>query len=122
MKPFTTNIEKDTIKNNYYRKVIYTDKYQQIVLMSLDVGEYIHKEKHNATQFFRIEQGNGIAIIDNKSIKLVDGVALVVPPHTWHEIINNSKTQKLKLYTIYSPPEHNQNEVNKRQPQSYADN
>lgn len=114
---FNINIERETINNNNYRKILYTNKNQQIVLMSLDVGEYIHREKHNVSQFFRIEQGTGIAILNNKKIRLSDGVVLVVPPNTWHKIINSSKTKKLKLYTIYSPPEHKPTDFNKRQPE-----
>jgi mannose-6-phosphate isomerase-like protein (cupin superfamily) len=113
-KTFTINIEKASIKNNNYRKVIYTDTNQQIVLMSLNKGEYIHKEKHNGTQFFRVESGKGVAIIDGKKIQLKDGISISVPKNIYHEIINTSD-QKLKLYTIYSPPQHKPNEINKRQ-------
>lgn len=122
------NIEKETIKNKNYRKIIYTDKYQQIVLMSLNHGEYIHNEKHKATQFFRIESGNGYAEIkvsgntklsDNissiKKIILKDGMSLSVPPNTFHKIVNTD-TKPLKLYTIYSPPVHDITDFDKRQP------
>lgn len=113
---FSINIEKDTLQNNNYRKVIYTDSNQQIALMSLNVGENIHKEKHSGSQFFRIESGNGVAIIKNKTIRLKDGISLTVPKNTLHEIINTSKTKELKLYTIYSPPQHKHGKINKRQP------
>ena len=98
-KVFSINIEKETINNKNYRKVIYTDSKQQIVLMSLNPGEYIHRETHNGTQFFRIEQGTGIAEIGTirKKIKLKDGISLSVPPKTLHKIINTSKTQPLKI-------------------------
>jgi mannose-6-phosphate isomerase-like protein (cupin superfamily) len=117
-KVFSINIEKETINNKNYRKVIYTDSKQQIVLMSLNPGEYIHRETHNGTQFFRIEQGTGIAEIGTirKKIKLKDGISLSVPPKTLHKIINTSKTQTLKIYTIYSPPQHKPNDIDKRQP------
>lgn len=117
---FYTNIEDKTIANKYYRKVIYTDKFQQLVLMSLNPGEYIHREKHDGTQFFRIEKGNGIAEVgtNNKKIKLKDGISLTIPPNVLHKIINNSKTEILKMYTIYSPPQHNPNTINKRQPEN----
>lgn len=111
------NIEKETIKNTNYRNVIYTDKYQQLVLMCLNVGEFIHLEKHVGTQFFRIEKGSGIAEIGIKKNKflLKDGISLTVPPNTLHKIINTNKTEPLKLYTIYSPPQHKPNEITKRQ-------
>ena len=116
-KVFSINIEKETINNKNYRKVIYTDSKQQIVLMSLNPGEYIHREAHNGTQFFRIEQGTGIAEIGTirKKIKLKDGISLSVPPKTLHKIINTSKTQTLKIYTIYSPPQHKPTDLNNRQ-------
>jgi mannose-6-phosphate isomerase-like protein (cupin superfamily) len=111
---FCINIEKETIKNKLYRKVIYTDKNQQIVLMSLNMGEYIPMETHKVTQFFRIESGKGYAEIDNKKIILKDGFSLSVPPNTNHKIVNTSKLP-LKLYTIYSPPVHGADEQDKRQ-------
>ena len=115
---FSINIEKETIKNNNFRKVIYTDKYQQIALMSLKPGEYIHRETHKGTQFFRIEKGNGIAEIGlTKKVKLIDGISLTVPPNVLHKIINpeNSK-ENLRFYTIYSPPQHKHGIIDKRQP------
>lgn len=102
------NIEKDTKKNKNYRKVIHTikDKFQ-LVLMSLNVGEDIPMETHKkVTQFIRIEQGYGLAIIGNKKYKLRDGSAITIAPNTPHYIKNTSKTKPLKLYSIYVPPEH----------------
>lgn len=110
-----TNIEKDTLNNNNYRKVIYTNSFQQVVLMSLNIGEYIHKEEHHGSQFFRIEDGEGLAIIDEKRKILKNGVVIVVPPNTKHYIKNTSKTKPLKLYSIYSPPQHKPNTLDKRQ-------
>lgn len=117
----TINIEKKTLSNNNYRNVIYTNKHQQLVLMSLNVGEYIHMEKHNGSQFFRIESGTGIAIINDKKYKLFDGVSLIVPQNTCHKIVNTSKTDKLKMYTVYSPPQHKQGEIDRRQTRSDMD-
>ena len=114
-KPHHFNIEKETLKNTNYRKVVYTDKYQQLVLMSLNPKEYIHLEKHNATQFFRVEKGKGVAKVGGKDIKLKDGVSVTVPPNTFHKIINTGSVP-LKLYTIYSPPQHKPGTVDKRQP------
>ena len=116
---FNINIENKTLKNKNYRKVIYTDKYQQIVLMSLNVGEYIDRERHAATQFFRIESGNGIAKIGRKKVILKDGVSLTIPQNTYHTITNTSKTLPLKLYTIYSPAQHKHGAVDKRQPDDH---
>ena len=114
-KPHHFNIEKETLKNTNYRKVVYTDKYQQLVLMSLNPKEYIHLEKHNATQFFRVEKGKGIAKVGGKKMKLKDGMSVTVPPNTFHKIINTGRAP-LKLYTIYSPPQHKPGTVDKRQP------
>jgi mannose-6-phosphate isomerase-like protein (cupin superfamily) len=111
------NIEKETLKNNNYRKVLYTvPGKNQLVLMSLNVGEDIPEEIHNnVSQFFRIESGNGYALINNKKYKLKDGVSLIVPPGVKHYIKNNSKKEKLKLYTLYSPEIHKQGHIDKRQ-------
>lgn len=107
MKGFRTNIEKETLENESFRKVLYTGKNSQLVLMSLlpgeDIGMEVHKEND---QFFRFEQGEGKCTIDGNEYVLADGVALVVPAGAEHNIINTSKTEKLKVYTIYSPPHH----------------
>ena len=112
-----TNIEQQTLKNKNYRKVIYTDKYQQTVVMSLNIGEYINRETHKGTQFLRIEQGRGVAEIgkQRKQYRLKNGIALIVPPNTLHKIINTSKKEALKLYSIYTPPQHAHLQINKRQ-------
>lgn len=103
------NIEKKTRSNSFYRKVIFTTKTIQLVLMSLKPGIEIGKEKHSkTTQFIRIEKGTGIAIIRNKKLPLKDGDAIMIKPNTYHNIINTGKTP-LKLYTLYSPPEHGSN-------------
>ena len=114
---FVNNIEKLTLENSNYRKVIYTGNYSQLVLMCLKPGENIHKEVHpTVDQFFRIEQGNGIAIINNKKYKLYDGIGLIIPAGYKHQIINTSKTKELKLYTIYTPPEHKDKLIQKDKP------
>lgn len=112
---FRVNIENTTKKNKHYRKVIYTDKFQQIALMSINVGESISQEKHSGTQFFRVESGKGTGLINNKKILLSDGISLVVPYNTLHTITNTSKTLPLKLYTIYTPPQHKHNTISARQ-------
>lgn len=107
MNGYNTNIEKSALENSNYRKVLYTGKHSQLVLMSLkpkeDIGMEIHPE---SDQFFRIEKGQGICIIDNNEYSISDGAAVVVPAGTMHNVINTSDTEDLKLYTIYCPPHH----------------
>jgi len=107
MKGFCINIEKATLENNNFRKVLYTSKHSQLVLMSLkpmeDIGMEVHEEND---QFFRFEKGEGKCLIDGNEYELSDGVAVVVPAGAQHNIINTSKTDDLKLYTIYSPAHH----------------
>lgn len=106
MKGYISNIEKDTLENENYRKVLYTAKNSQLVLMSLLPGEEIGEEVHDLDQFLRIESGHGEAVIDGVSHDIEDGSAIVVPAGANHNIINTSDTDKLKLYSIYSPAEH----------------
>lgn len=107
MKGFYNNIEKDTLENNNFRKVLYTGKNSQLVLMSLKPGEEIGSEVHDENdQFFRFEKGRGRGIIDGNEYNLEDGVAMVVPAGSDHNIINTSETEDLKFYTIYSPAHH----------------
>ncbi len=107
MKGYVINIEKDTLENNNFRKVLYTGKHSQLVLMSLQPNEEIGMEVHTDNdQFFRFEKGQGKCIIDGNEYELGNGVAVVVPSGAQHNIINTSDTQDLKLYTIYSPAHH----------------
>ncbi len=107
MKGFCTDIEKATLENGNFRKVLYTSKHSQLVLMSLKPGEDIGMEVHEENdQFFRFERGQGTCVIDGNDYELGDGVAVVVPAGAQHNIINTSKTEDLKLYTIYSPAHH----------------
>jgi len=118
MKPEHLDIEKATLKNNNYRKVIYTvPGKNQVVLMSLNVGEDIPMEIHpTISQFIRVESGRGYAMIDGKKYTLKNGYVVTVPPGLKHYIKNTSKTDKLKLYTVYSPDNHPPKHVDKRQP------
>lgn len=110
--PYYDNIEEASISNKAYRKVVYTDTNIQVVLMNLKPKVNIGMEVHSdTTQFFRIEKGSGLAIINGKGYILTDGVALVVPPGAKHDIINTSSSEDLHLYTIYSPPHHPPNLV-----------
>jgi mannose-6-phosphate isomerase-like protein (cupin superfamily) len=107
------NIEKQTLKNKYYRKVIFTTKNMQLVLMFIPSGQDIGIEKHKKrSQFIRVESGKGKAIIGRKIHRLRDGDALIIPPNRYHNIINTGN-KPLRLYTIYTPPEHPKNRKQK---------
>ena len=107
MKGFHINIEKETLENNNFRKVLYTVKHSQLVLMSLKPKEEIGMEVHpDNDQFFRFEKGQGKVIIDGNEYEVSDGFAVVVPSGAQHNVINTSETDDLKLYTIYSPAHH----------------
>lgn len=107
MKWFFTDIEKDTLENENFRKVLYTGKWSQLVLMSLKPREEIGMEVHTGNdQFFRFEAGKGLCIIDGNEYEVTDGSAIIVPMGAQHNVINISDTEPLKMYTIYSPPHH----------------
>ena len=107
MKGFKSNIEKDTQENTNFRKVVYTGKHLQLVLMTLQVGEDIGEETHPDTdQFFRFESGSGKCIIDTTEYLVKPGDAIVVPSGAKHNIINTDPETELKMYTIYGPPNH----------------
>jgi len=107
MKGYVTNIENDTLSNENFRKVLYTAKHSQLVLMSLRPKEEIGMEVHPENdQFFRIEKGTGKCIIDGNEYEISDGTAIVVPAGAQHNVINTSDREELKLYTIYSPAHH----------------
>lgn len=110
------NIQDMTLNNNYFRKVIDTTAYQQLVLMSIKPHEEIGKEIHQYnTQFIRIESGQCKAMIENKYFDLKKDDFVIVPPNKLHNIINTS-TKPLKLYTIYSPPHHPYNRIDINKP------
>lgn len=106
MKGFLINIEEATEENENFRKVLFTSHYSQLVVMSLNPGEEIGEEVHGLDQFIRIEEGNGKVILEGEEYELADDWAVVIPAGTKHNVINSSQDEKLKLYTIYSPPEH----------------
>jgi mannose-6-phosphate isomerase-like protein (cupin superfamily) len=107
MKGFKTNLEKETLDDNDYRKVIYSGKYAQIVLMSLKGGEEIGAEIHPVIdQFFRFESGNGKCVINKTEYLVGPGDAVVAPAGSLHNVINLDPKNELKFYTIYSPPNH----------------
>lgn len=107
MRGFKDNIEELTIDNGNFRRVLYTSKHSQLVLMSLAPNEEIGMEVHEDNdQFFRFEQGQGKVVIDGNEYEVGDGVAVVVPAGAHHNVINISGETDLKLYTIYSPAHH----------------
>lgn len=107
MKGYVANIEQLTLENENFRKVLYTAKNSQLVLMSLKPGEDIGEEVHELDQFLRIEAGSGKCVLNGTDeYPLEDGSAIVVPAGVKHNIINTSESEALKLYTIYSPAEH----------------
>ncbi len=107
MAGFKTNVEQDTLSNTYFRQVLFTATHSQLVLMCLAPGEEIGMEVHpNVDQFFRFEQGEGKVIIAGEEFLVKDGDAVIVPAGNEHNVINTASDQALKLYTIYSPPNH----------------
>jgi mannose-6-phosphate isomerase-like protein (cupin superfamily) len=111
---YVGNIEKQTLKNDYFRQVLFTGKNAQLVVMCLQRGEEIGNEVHlDVDQFFRIEQGEATFIFNEKEKHVVhDGDAVIVPAGTYHNVINTGKG-RMKLYTIYSPPNHPDGTVHK---------
>jgi len=107
MQGYKDNIEKITLENDNFRKVLYTAKHSQLVLMSLKANEEIGMEVHEENdQFFRFEKGQGKVMIDGNEYKVRDGDAVIVPSGAEHNVINASDSEELKLYTIYSPAHH----------------
>jgi mannose-6-phosphate isomerase-like protein (cupin superfamily) len=115
MTGFVGPIEKLTEKNKYFRQVLYTGKYAQLVVMCLQPGEEIGNEVHQTVdQFFRIEEGKAKFVFAGTEEHVVKaGDAVIVPAGTWHNVINASKKETLKLYTLYSPPNHPDGTVHK---------
>lgn len=121
MKPYHSNIEKDTLENDNFRKVVWTGKYLQVVLMTLKPGEDIGVEVHdNVDQFFRVESGEGKAVINGEEFILEDGVSIVVPAGVEHNLINIG-SEPMRLYTIYTPPNHIDGRVHETKADAIAD-
>ncbi|MFA5934406.1 MAG: cupin domain-containing protein [Candidatus Paceibacterota bacterium] len=122
MKGFVKNIEKETLENNNFRKVLYTSTYGQVVVMSLLPNEDIDMEVHEDTdQFFRVDSGEGKVIIDGEESIISDGFAVVVPAGSQHNVVNTSSDKSLKLYTIYMPPHHKDGVVHATKAEAEAD-
>ena len=122
MKGWSDNIEKLSVDNDNFRKVLYTGKNSQLVVMSLnpseDIGEEVHEEND---QFFRVEEGTGKVVIDGNEYNLEAGSAIVVPMGAKHNVINTSETEPMKLYTVYSPPHHKDGIVHATKADAVAD-
>jgi len=122
MQGFKSNIEQDTLENTNFRKVIYTSKHTQLVLMSLLPGEEIGLETHEENdQFLRFEGGNGKVFIDGNEYEVKDGDAVIVPSGAEHNVVNVSDGEQLKIYTLYSPPHHKEGIVRATKEEAEAD-
>jgi mannose-6-phosphate isomerase-like protein (cupin superfamily) len=121
MSGFSTNIESDSLENDYFRKVLFTAPHSQLVLMTLKPGEEIGTETHDhGDQFFRVEAGQGEAVLDGERHQLSDGISIVIPAGVEHNIVNTSSSDSLRMYTIYSPPEHPDGTVHKTKQEADA--
>ncbi|MDA1297590.1 MAG: cupin domain-containing protein [Chloroflexi bacterium] len=120
MNGYAVNIEAETLGNDNFRKVLYTAGHSQLVVMSIEPGDEIGEEVHHLDQFIRIESGEPLARLDGEESTLEDDWAIVIPAGTRHNIINTSRTKKLKLYSIYSPPEHADGTVHKTKAEADA--
>jgi mannose-6-phosphate isomerase-like protein (cupin superfamily) len=121
MKGYVVQIEDVTLNNVNYRQVLFTAKHSQLVLMNLKAGEEIGEEVHELDQFIRFEAGEGMVILDGQKQTVGDGFAVVIPAGTRHNVLNTSKTQDLKLYSLYSPPEHKDGTIHKTKQEADAD-
>ena len=122
MTGYVLNIEEKTLQNENFREVLYTAQHSQLVLMSLLPNEEIGMEVHEIVdQFIRIESGTGKAILNGEEHELSDGVAVIVPAGTKHNIINTSSDKKMKLYTVYSPAHHKDGTIHKTKQEAEAD-
>ncbi len=120
MRGYIVEIEQAARDNSNFRKVLYTAKNSQLVVMSLNPGEDIGMEVHQLDQFIRVETGNGKAILDSVEHDITDGFAVVVPAGTEHNIINSSEGM-MKLYTVYSPPNHRDGVIHASKADAEAD-
>ncbi len=122
MTGFFGPIEEQTLQNDYFRQVLFTGEHCQLVVMCLQPGEEIGNEVHgNVDQFFRIEQGEAKFILNGSEEYLARSAdAVVIPAGTWHNVVNTSSTQPLKLYTVYSPPNHPAGTIHKTKVEAEA--
>lgn len=120
MKGYSDNVERLALENEYFRQVLYTDARLQLVVMCLQPGEDIGEEVHQLDQFIRVEQGEGKAVLDGVEHALSDGSAVIVPTGASHNIVNTGTTP-MKMYTLYSPPNHRDGVVHKTKAEAMAD-
>jgi len=121
VKGFTADIEKLTTENTDYRRVLYTGRYLQLVLMSLKPGEEVGEEVHeDHDQFFRVEEGEGQVVIDGATTPIRDDDAIIVPAGARHNVINTGSSD-LKFYTLYGPPEHRDGVLQPTKADEYED-
>jgi mannose-6-phosphate isomerase-like protein (cupin superfamily) len=107
MHGYVTDIERDTIANDDFRRVLFTGPNTQLVLMTVRPGEEIGLETHAGhDQFIRIEKGEGVVLLDGEETELAEGSAVVIPAGVEHNVTNTSDAAPLRLYTLYSPPQH----------------
>lgn len=122
MSGYVANIEEKTLQNDYFRQVLFTSGKMQLVVMSLkpleDIGEEVHMD---VDQFFRVESGTGKVIIDGEESELKDDFVVIVPAGSKHNLVNTSETEALKLYTIYTPPNHPKDKVHQTKEEAMAD-
>lgn len=122
MKGFSNNIEQATLENSDFRRVLYTGRNTQLVLMSLPAGTEIGLETHTDNdQFFRFEAGQGRVVIDDSTYEVGNGSAVIVPAGAKHNVINTSRNHELKMYTLYSPPHHLDGIVRKTRQEAESD-
>ncbi len=121
MKGYATHLEQETRKNTDFRRVLYTGKHSQLVLMTLKPTEEIGEETHpDRDQFFRFEAGEGKVVIDGVEHGVKDGEGVIVPAGAKHNVVNTSKRANLRLYTIYSPPEHQDGVIRRTKKEAMA--
>lgn len=121
MNGYVVNIEEKTEQNGFFRQVLFTTKLSQLVVMALQPGEDIGEEVHEEhDQFIRVEEGTGKAILDGVESDLTDGSAVVIPAGAKHNVINTGDTV-MKLYTLYTPPEHMDGTVHQTKAEALAD-
>lgn len=120
MHGFVTNIEQESLENDYFRKVLYTDERVQLVVMTLQPNEDIGEETHSLDQFIRVEEGEGTSVLNGEEHSIKDGFAIVIPAGVKHNIINTSGTDSMRLYTLYAPPNHKEGTIHKTKAEAEA--
>lgn len=121
MKGFVTDIEQATLENEDFRRILYTAHHAQLVVMSLPAGTDIGEEVHGVDQFIRVEEGEGKSVLDGEECALHDGSVVIVPAGVRHNIMNTSRDEAMKLYTLYAPPHHKDGTVHASKADAEAD-